>query len=163
MLGILVLSDPTIDLPLAAMLLGLILMPISMALRIRLNAWQDHVVITRIISVLTVLATLVAMLPALMLASVSTPYLLKPANASGTRVLVVNHSFLLLGSGDVYVVDRGAVVPQHIGSYMADDGYDPIASNTYTLSWQGETPQLTLHGTENQPVEYSPDDAKGAE
>lgn len=134
-----------------------------MVLRIRLNAWQDHVVVTRIISVLTILATLMAMLPALMYASISTPYLLKPASASGTRVLVVNHSFLLLGSGDVYVVKRGAVIPQHIGSYMGDDGYDPIGNNVYTLDWQGETPQLTLHGTEFQPVEYFPDAAKGTE
>lgn len=89
-----------------------------------------------------------------------------PASDSGTRVLVVNRVYFMRAEEDVYTVDRDAAIPQHMGSYTEPDGYDPIASNTYALTWQGETPQLTLHGTGWQSVdhtEHTPDNDKDAD
>ena len=158
-LGFVVLIKPQFDIPLIFVGLGLILMVISMALRIRTNALQDHAVLTRTVSVLVVLFTLLPWA----IVNDSTSHLLKPPSDSGTRVLVVNHIYFMRAEGDVYTVKRGAVIPQHIGFYTEPDGYNPIASNTYALSWQGETPQLTLYATGWQQVTYFPDDAKGTE
>ena len=162
-LGFIVLTEPQYDIPMMFMVLGLILLPTSMALRIRANAPQDHVVLTRTVSVLGILVALLIMLLTGVFEFNSTPHLLKPASDSGTRVLVVNHVYFMRAEGDVYIVERGDVIPQHIGFYTEPDGYDPIANNTYALSWQGETPQLALYATGWQTVEYTPDDDKDAD
>ena len=139
-LGFIVLTEPQYDIPMMVMALGLILLPTSMALRIRANAPQNHVALTRTVSMLGILVALPIMLLTEMFEFNSTPHLLKPASACGTRVLAVNRVYFMRAEGDVYTVDRGGIIPQHIGSYTEPDGYDPIASNTYALTWQGETP-----------------------
>ena len=74
-------------------------------------------------------------------------YLLDPPSASGARVLVVHHAFLLLGGGDVYLVEPWSPVPRHLYDYLTDDGYDPAYNHDYTLSWTGDVPHVTLGGT----------------
>lgn len=38
-------------------------------------------------------------------------------------------------------------MPRAFRFYQTDNGYDPIAAGDYVLSWQGETPNLSIGGT----------------
>ena len=108
---------------------------------------RARVVVVTAVSVLAVALGVAAGALSTLLALVDTSYLLDPASPGGARVLVVQHSFLLMGSGDVYLVEPGDPVPRAFRFYQTDDGYDPIAAGDYVLSWQGETPNLSIGGT----------------
>lgn len=73
---------------------------------------------------------------------------LDPASAGGCRVAVLQD----LGGGTVAVLAPGTTRPEAVGSYRSDDGYAPISSGTYVLTWDGETAELELRGTEHAPV-----------
>lgn len=105
-LGFVVLPEPQFDIPMMFIVLGLILLPTSMALRIRASARQNHVALTRTVSALSILVALTTMLLTSAFVLNSTPHLLKPASASGTRVLVVNHIYFMRAEGDVYTVTK---------------------------------------------------------
>ena len=71
-----------------------------------------------------------------------------PASAGGCRVAVLQD----LWGGTVAVLPPGASRPEAVGSYRSDDGYEPITRGTYALTWDGETAELELRGTENARV-----------
>jgi hypothetical protein len=108
----------------------------------------------------TVLAVLV-MLPttafALLIQSLDTPALVGGAGPSGCRVLVVDHTFLLLSSGDVYVVPPGPVaVARPAGGYGADDGYSPVAMGTVSVTWEGDDASVNVWSDDgNRPAAWS--------
>jgi len=108
----------------------------------------------------TVLAVLV-MLPtaavALLALSLDTPALVGGASPSGCRVLVVDHTFLLLGSGDVYAVPPGFVaMARPAGGYGADDGYSPVAMGTVSVTWEGDDASVNVWSNDdNRPAAWS--------
>jgi len=87
--------------------------------------------------------------------SFTTYTVLSPPSPGGCRVLIGEHSFLLLGSGRIYLLPAGDHRPREVDSYLADDGYRPIANRTYQVNWQGELLEMTLWGTPFQPVTYT--------
>lgn len=81
-------------------------------------------------------------------------YVLHPTGPGGCTAVVRETSFLVIGSGDVY-----AIGPSHIGwgpsgSWIADDGYRPVARGAYELRWNGRGGRGTIqvHGTETDPI-----------
>ncbi len=68
-------------------------------------------------------------------------------SANGCRVVVGEHSFLLLGSGSVYLLPAGQHRPREVNTYFADDGYMPIHEKAYRIVWQGEVADLSIWGT----------------
>lgn len=81
-------------------------------------------------------------------------HVLAPQSVAGCRVVVAERSFLLAGSGTVYVLPAGRLVPAAVGSYVADDGYRPISGGTFRVEWAGETARLTLWGEPGRNVGY---------
>lgn len=77
---------------------------------------------------------------------------LDPAGPEGCRVVVVQHSFLLLGSGSIHVLDPGEHITHKVGSWIADDGYRPFDFGTWSLKWQGSEAELVTRGERNMPV-----------
>lgn len=73
---------------------------------------------------------------------------LEPASERGCRVVVVQH----LWGGTIHVLPRGTVRPPEVGSYGADDGYQPVSRATFDLSWTGETGSLVLRGAPGMQV-----------
>jgi hypothetical protein len=67
-------------------------------------------------------------------------------SADGCRVAVGEHSVLLLGSGDIYVLAPGGHRPREVNSSFANDGYQPISARTYRMSWHGEAGDLDIWG-----------------
>jgi hypothetical protein len=108
----------------------------------------------------TVLAVLV-MLPTTALVlfaqALDTPALVGGASPSGCRVLVVDHTFLLLGSGDVYAVPPGPVaVARPAGGYVTDDGYSPVAMGTVSVTWEGDDASVNVWSNDgNRPAAWS--------
>lgn len=97
------------------------------------------------VSVLAVLVMLPTAALALLAQSLDTPALVGGAGPSGCRVLVVDHTFLLLGSGDVYAVPPGPVaVARPAGGYGADDGYSPVAMGTVSVIWEGDDASVNV-------------------
>ncbi|MFI2361282.1 hypothetical protein [Promicromonospora sp. NPDC019610] len=79
-------------------------------------------------------------------------YRLLPAEASdGCRVVTRETSYLMIGSGDVYVV-RGLGVGERVGTWTADDGYRPVGAGTYDLALGPDGGTLTVRGTPSDPV-----------
>jgi hypothetical protein len=74
---------------------------------------------------------------------------LDPPSAGGCRVAVLQD----LGGGTIAVLPPGATRPEAVGSYASDDGYEPISRGTYALTWDGETAELGLRGTEHDRVQ----------
>lgn len=81
-------------------------------------------------------------------------HLLDPASAQGCRVVVAEHSVLMMGSGTVYALEPGQTVASPVDSFTADDGYTPISHGTYTFGWDGETAELHVWGETHRPVAY---------
>lgn len=110
--------------------------------------------------VLATLATLLVSTLALLLiglAAAATGYhVLQPAGPQGCRIVVAEDTFLLLGSGRVFVLPAGSHRPQQVATFDTDDGYRPISLNTYRLTWDGPSANLALWGTEAAPVFYDP-------
>ena len=153
-LGPLAIADPWYVVVLVLAALGVALLTLARRVRreaevagVRSARSRARVVVVTAVSVLAVALGVAAGALSTLLALVDTSYLLDPASPGGARVLVVQHSFLLMGSGDVYLVEPGDPVPRAFRSYQTDDGYDPIAAGDYALSWQGETPNLSIGGT----------------
>ncbi|HEY0189000.1 MAG TPA: hypothetical protein VGC67_16015 [Cellulomonas sp.] len=84
--------------------------------------------------------------------TISTYWVLDPPSADGCRVVVREVSFLLVGWGEVWLLPDGALRPTEVAGYTADDGYAPVSRGTATLTWTGETAELVLTGTPDQPV-----------
>ncbi|MEU9984867.1 hypothetical protein [Streptomyces sp. NPDC050856] len=76
---------------------------------------------------------------------------LEPRGPGGCRAVVREASFLLAGSGEVYVAGTTGVGRQ-VGSWTADDGYRPVASGTYELRWGATDGVLTVNGSKGDPV-----------
>ncbi len=75
---------------------------------------------------------------------VDEPYLLEPASNQGDRVLIVEHHFLLLSSGDIYYVPSGNIFPEENGSFTCDDSYSPVNAGSYSLTWSDRTAHLEI-------------------
>jgi hypothetical protein len=82
----------------------------------------------------------------------STSAVLAPASASGCRVVVQEHAFLMGGSGSVFVLPAGAVVARRVSRYSTDDGYRPVEAGSFALSWAGERGHLEVSGSGFDPV-----------
>jgi hypothetical protein len=82
----------------------------------------------------------------------STSAVLAPARANGCRVVVEEHSFLMGGSGSVFVLPAGAVVARRVSRYSTDDGYRPVEAGSFALSWAGERGHLEVSGSGFDPV-----------
>ena len=72
------------------------------------------------------------------------PYLLEPSSNQGDLILVVEHHFLLLSSGDVYYVPAGSIFAEENGGFICDDAYSPINAGSYSLSWTDRTAHLKI-------------------
>ena len=75
---------------------------------------------------------------------VDEPYLLELASNQGDRVLIVEHHFLLLSSGDIYYVPSGSIFPEENGSFTCDDSYSPVNAGSYSLTWSDRTAHLEI-------------------
>ncbi|WP_432492934.1 hypothetical protein [Kineococcus gypseus] len=104
----------------------------------------------------TLLASGIAALSIGLLDAVSGYHVLSPTSAQGCRVLVAEDTFLLLGSGRVFLVPPGSRSPRQVATFSADDGYAPITSGTYRLTWNGSTADLDIWGSEDMPIGYDP-------
>ena len=82
----------------------------------------------------------------------STSAVLAPASANGCRVVVEEHSFLMGGSGSVFVLPAGALVARRVSRYSTDDGYRPVEAGSFALSWAGERGHLEVSGSGFDPV-----------
>ncbi|WDZ85386.1 hypothetical protein [Micromonospora cathayae] len=105
-------------------------------------------------TLLSTLATTVTALGVLLGAAADTAatyHVLEPAGPDGCRAVVREVSFLFAGSGDVYAVGSLGV-GRRMGSWTADDGYQPIASGTYRLEWHADGGLLTVGGRNTDPV-----------
>ncbi|MGM1030663.1 MAG: hypothetical protein ACQEWM_12465 [Actinomycetota bacterium] len=79
-------------------------------------------------------------------------YTVLGAPAPGScQVAVRESSFLFAGAGDVYAAGAGGVA-MAVGSWTADDGYQPIASGTYDLEWEDGSAVLSLSSSAGNPV-----------
>jgi hypothetical protein len=76
---------------------------------------------------------------------------LASGNADGCRVVTREASFLMAGSGDIYVV-RNLGVGRRTGTWVADEGYRPIREGSYDLALAPDGGTLTVRGTTNDPV-----------
>ncbi len=77
---------------------------------------------------------------------------LMPAGPTGCRVLVQETSFLVAGSGEVYVLRRGTGLARHLSSYTTDDGGKPVSAGGYTLTWDGGHGTLEVFDNPGNPV-----------
>jgi hypothetical protein len=81
----------------------------------------------------------------------ATYHVLTPDGPGGCRAVARETSFLFAGSGEVYEV--GPVgIGRRVGSWTADDGYRPIASGTYELTWGTDGGVLNVSGRGGDPV-----------
>lgn len=77
---------------------------------------------------------------------------LDPAGPDGCRVVVEQKSFLLLGSGEIHVLNPGEHRTHKVGYWGADDGYRPFDFDTWSLEWKGRQAELVIRGDVNMPV-----------
>ena len=140
-----VLVNPAFDCGLACVVMSAILLFIAFVTR---KKTQKGSVARRIVRTMITLASSIAIVCALLVgglfALVSTPYLLSTASPSGDRVLVVENSFLLLSSQDIYYLSSPWPFAQPSGFSTADNGYDPIANGTYSVEWHNRTADVTF-------------------
>ncbi len=76
---------------------------------------------------------------------------LPSGSADECRVVTRETSFLMAGSGDVYVV-RNLGVGQRTGTWVTDDGYRPVRAGTYDLALGPHGGTLTVRGAASDPV-----------
>ncbi|NYI04709.1 hypothetical protein [Allostreptomyces psammosilenae] len=79
-------------------------------------------------------------------------HVLEPKGPGGCRAVVRESSFLFSGSGEVYVVGASEVGWHATSSWMADDGYTPIAFGAYELSWDVQGGVLSINTMSGDPV-----------
>ena len=149
-IGPVVLDNPPLLAFEALLAIGLACLPVAGI--IRLNKRDKGQVPKR--SVLRVFATVTssclvflvgaAMLFFAFIAGSSSPYILPEASPSGARIIVVDRAFLLVGKGDVYYLPPYSIATEHIGYYLTDDGYNPVAHGDYSLRWDGEEPVISI-------------------
>ena len=110
-----------------------------------------------VLATLTVLVVAaVASVPVSLGAAVTTYHVLAPRGPDGCRVVVAEDTFLLLGSGRVFVLPAGARRARQVAQFSTDDGYRPVSLGTYRLTWTGSTADLALWGDEGSPVFWQP-------
>ncbi|MER7420983.1 hypothetical protein ABT346_30095 [Micromonospora peucetia] len=103
-----------------------------------------------VLTLLTVLAGVGTVLGAVGDAT-ATYHVLAPNGPGGCRAAVRESSFLFSGNGDVYAV--GAIgIGWRVSSWTADDGYTPVASGTYELTWGTDSGVLIVGGRGVDPV-----------
>jgi len=78
-------------------------------------------------------------------------HVLEPSGPGGCRAVVRETSFLFAGGGDVYAVGPSGL-GRRTSSWSSDDGYRPIASSTYELRWGAENGNLSVNGSDVDPV-----------
>jgi hypothetical protein len=66
--------------------------------------------------------------------------------------VVEEHSFLMGGSGAVFVLPADGVVARRVSRYSTDDGYRPVDAGSFTLTWAGERGHLEVSGSGVDPV-----------
>ncbi|GAA0315384.1 hypothetical protein GCM10010302_63180 [Streptomyces polychromogenes] len=81
-------------------------------------------------------------------------YVLNPTGPGGCTAVVRETSFLVIGSGDVYAIGPSRIGWRPSGSWIADDGYRPVAGGAYELNWseRGGGGTLRVHGTDADPI-----------
>lgn len=70
---------------------------------------------------------------------------LRPQGPGFCQAAVREHSFMFAGGGELYAAGFGGF-GRSVSSWTADDGYQPIASDTYEFKWDNEGALLQLHG-----------------
>lgn len=114
--------------------------------------WRRVAVVST--TLVALLVSTVALLVIGLAAAVTSYHVLQPAGPQGCRIVVAEDTFLLLGSGRVFVLPAGSHRPRQVTTFSTDDGYRPISLNTYRLSWDGPTASLSLWGSASAPVSY---------
>ena len=82
----------------------------------------------------------------------STSVVVNPSSAGGCRLVVQEQSFLMGGSGAVFVLPAHGVVARRVSRYSTDDGYRPVEAGSFTLTWAGERGHLEVLGSGVDPV-----------
>lgn len=59
----------------------------------------------------------------------------EPAGSGGCRAVVAESSFLFAGSGTVHVAGGWGPFAPQVGSYRTDDGFRPVSTGSYSVSW----------------------------
>ncbi|MHA7224024.1 hypothetical protein ACX80S_17165 [Arthrobacter sp. RHLT1-20] len=72
---------------------------------------------------------------------------LRPQGPGFCQAAVREHSFMFAGGGELYAAGFGGF-GRSVSSWTADDGYQPIASDTYEFKWDNEGALLQLHGAD---------------
>lgn len=110
-----------------------------------------------VLTTLTVLLVAAAALVPLSLgAAITTYHVLSPRGPDGCRIVVAEDTFLLLGSGRVFVLPAGAHQARQVAQFTTDDGYRPVSLGTYRLTWTGSEADLALWGDAGAPVFWEP-------
>ena len=102
------------------------------------------------------LVSVTALIPIGLGAAVTSYHVLAPRGSDGCRVVVAEDTFLLLGSGRVFVLSAGAHEARQVARFTTDDGYRPVSLGTYRLTWTGSEADLTLWGDSDAPVFWQP-------
>ncbi len=72
----------------------------------------------------------------------------EPAGSGGCRAVVAESSFFLTGSGTVHVAGRWGPFAPEVGSYSTDDGFQPVSTGSYSVTWDsGSGGLLKVDGT----------------
>ncbi|SEE29529.1 hypothetical protein SAMN04489740_1066 [Arthrobacter alpinus] len=71
-------------------------------------------------------------------------FMLDPRGQDGCQLVVRESAFLMAGGGEVYTVGT-AGIGQLAGAWSTDDGYRPIEAGSYTLDWDSNVGELTVH------------------
>ena len=110
-----------------------------------------------VLTTLTVLlVAAVALIPVSLGAAVTTYHVLSPRGPDGCRIVVAEDTFLLLGSGRVFVLPAAAHQARQVAQFTTDDGYRPVSLGTYRLTWTGSKADLALWGDAGAPVFWEP-------
>ena len=109
-----------------------------------------------LITLTVLLISAAALIPLSLGAAITTYHVLSPRGPDGCRIVVAEDTFLLLGSGRVFVLPAAAHQAHQIAQFTTDDGYRPVSLGTYRLTWTGSTADLALWGDAGAPVFWQP-------